>query len=107
MAGYTDFPALKQAGDDSPQQVAKVVNGTLQGKINAGSEITFRASQTTTIITDDRLNTTSNPILMPKTANARTALNTAYVSARSRGSVTFTHASAAAIDQTFIMTILH
>jgi len=42
---------------------------------------------------------------MPTTANARTALNTLYVSARVNGSATLTHASSGNTDQTLGFTI--
>lgn len=85
----------------SDRDLRAIVAGILQGKINAGSTVTLRASQTTTTLTDDKIGSDSVILFMPTTANAKTAAANLYVSARTSGSATLTHASNAAVDQTF------
>lgn len=82
------------------------VNQAIKGKLNALADLTFRANQTTTVLTNERVGVDSYINLMPTTANARTALNTSYVSARTNGTATFTHASASASDAVFVALII-
>lgn len=80
--------------------VQTVVN-LINGKHNATGTVTLRASQTTTTITDPRLTAGSVLSLCPLTANAATAKASVYVSSRDNGTMVLTHASNAAVDQTF------
>lgn len=63
--------------------------------------VTLTASATTTTVTDKSITSESVIALMPTTANAAAALGTTYVSARSKGSFTLTHANNAQTDRTF------
>ena len=79
--------------------ISNTVNNTLDGKLNSTGDVTLRASQTTTTLTDARLGGNSIILFMPITANGRTGLNGMYVSARAEGSATLTHASSSNADQ--------
>lgn len=77
----------------------------LGGSNNTGT-VTLRPSQTTTVIPHQACNPFSHISIMPLTANAQTAfLAGIRVSARSTGSFTLTHASNAAVDQTFTYSV--
>lgn len=81
------------------RQCAITINNVMDGKINSTGEITLTASATSTTLSDARIGANSVILFMPRSANARTALNTLYVSARASGSATLTHASSANTDQ--------
>lgn len=107
MAGRTQFQGLKQAGD-SPEQVSKVVNTILAGKLNCTLAVTLTISVTTTTITDPRINSTSVILLMPKTAHAAAEIGngTIYVSSVALGQAVITHASNTQADRSFTAVIL-
>lgn len=104
MAARTNFPGLKALGDTF-DRISLVVNQLLLGKMNNSLAVTLRASQTTTTVTDDRINTTSYFVFDARTASAKLAAYGAYVSSVGNGTMTITHASAAATDQDFIIGI--
>jgi len=81
------------------RQCAITINNVMDGKINSTGDITLTASATSTTLSDARIGANSVILFMPRSANARTALNTLYVSARASGSATLTHASSANTDQ--------
>ena len=81
------------------RQCAITINNVMDGKINSTGEITLTASATSTTLSDARIGANSVILFMPRSANARTALNTLYVSARASGSATLTHASSTNTDQ--------
>jgi hypothetical protein len=100
-------PEVPLPAEDSPderahrRELARGVRNALQGKtINTGT-VTLTASSTTTTLTDARIGAASILLLMPTTSNAAGALGGLYVSARTRGSATLTHASTVAVDKTF------
>ena len=90
------------------RQLAETANSLRDGKINTRGEITLRASQTTTTLTDTRIGPNSFIALFPLTANAAGKVATTYVSARAttEGQATITHASSADADQDFMYVIL-
>lgn len=105
----------RDAGSDEPasvrqfaRRIADIVLGIMQGRINATTEVTLTASVTTTTITDARLTVQSVIGLTPLTANAAAEKGngTLYVSARTNGSATLTHANNAQTDRTFAVSIL-
>lgn len=81
------------------RQCAITINNVMDGKINSTGDITLTASATSTTLSDARIGANSVILFMPRSANARTALNTLYVSARASGSATLTHASSTNTDQ--------
>ena len=87
------------------RQVAKVVNRSLAGKLNATGTVTLTANAATTVISDARFTVQSFVNFDPLTANASTekANGTIYVTAANRrnSQFTVTHANNAQTDRTF------
>lgn len=84
--------------------IARLANLLLRGKLNATTSLTLAASSTTTTLTNSQLGNSTVVLLMPTTANAKTAfLAGIYIAASTKlkGSCVLTHASNAATDQTF------
>ena len=81
--------------------VSQALNNTIDGKLNSTGNVTLSASATTTTLTDARVGSNSIILFMPTTANANSAKDDLYVSARADGSATLTHASSSNTDQTF------
>jgi hypothetical protein len=105
-------PEVPLPAEDSPderahrRELARGVRNALQGKtINTGS-VTLTASSTTTTLTDARIGAASVLLFMPTTAHAVTAAAALYVSVRTRGSATLTHASSANVDQSFSYVVI-
>jgi hypothetical protein len=96
------FPQVPLSIPDTGQHLRLVstsLNNTINGKLNSTGTITLTASATSTTLTDARISGNSVILFMPTTANGRTALNNLFVSARSNGSATLTHASSSNNDQ--------
>lgn len=95
--GADEWPALRSAWRRLVSILRNIVARDKTGTV------TFRASQTTTTLTDPRITATSQVVLTPTTANANTAWLTHYIAetALVEGSRVITHASAVATDQTF------
>jgi len=74
--------------------------------MNVRTTVTFRDGQTTTTLQDPRINANSHISIEPLTAHAKTAWLTHYISAQTTGSVTWTHANAADVDQDFSVLIV-
>jgi hypothetical protein len=106
VTARTNFPGVKQDGSDSPQQQALVTNQTLLGKTNNTLAVALRAGFTTTVVADPRIDSTSVFVFDPRTANARAALFSAYVSAVANGTMTITHTNTATTDRNFIVAII-
>ncbi len=81
--------------------ISNTVNNTLDGKLNSTGDVTLQASQTTTTLVDERISVNSVIILEPTNANSNTAKANLYVSAKTDGSATLTHASSSNTDQKF------
>lgn len=71
------------------------------GASNSLDEITLSAGATATLVTDRRATPDSHIALCPLTANAAAAIPTTYVSSRTQGAFTLSHANAATVDRTF------
>lgn len=84
---------VRQYGDtvEMVRELATTLNLVLQGRINAVGSFTVGAADTSTVVSDVLAHSGSVPLLMP--ANATAAAMTPYVSARSLGSFTLTHAA--------------
>lgn len=103
-----NFPGAPRDLEDGRQHrraLATTVNRINAGKFNATGELTLRASETTTVLTDPRLTPTSFLGLWPLTANAAGELDAqhpyAAEAARGVGEWTLTHRSDAGTDRTF------
>src|ERR1044072_7316279 len=84
----TNLPVINQA-----------VRALAEGASNSLSQVTLTPSATTTTVLDSLATADSHVALCPLTANAAAAIPTTYVSARSPGAFTLTHANAAAVDR--------
>lgn len=111
--GYPVVPENSNNSNEHRRLIARAVNGILKGKMNVAQSITFNPSATTTVINDARIGAASAVLLTPLTANAATAYVAGwYVTNQlpgvgtTSGSLTLNHASNAAIDQNFTLTIL-
>ncbi|MFM0263328.1 hypothetical protein [Paraburkholderia sediminicola] len=102
IKGYPLVPETMANEVEHRRQLAQRANGALQGKLNAVTQVTLTPSSTTTTLTDARIGATTGIFFSPLTNDAVTAqISGLRVSARQKGQATLTHASAAAIDQTF------
>lgn len=82
--------------------IADAVNGLIDGKLNVVGTLTLEANTTTTTVADNKFESNMVPWLMPSSANGAAALTNVYVSARTKGSFTLTHANNAQTDRTFL-----
>jgi len=87
------------------KKTADAVNAILNGRRNNVTSITLTASAASSTLTDARIHPDSHIDLTPTTANAAAAVGTTYVSARTTGSATITHANNAQTDRTFTVEI--
>lgn len=98
------FPAVPLTMPNQSQHLRLVstsLNNTINGKLNSTGTITLTASATSTTLTDERIGGDSVILFMPTTVNGKTAFANLFVSARSNGTATLTHASSSNTDQTF------
>lgn len=77
------------------------INAIIDGRSNAVGSVTLTANTTTTVVEDNRFQSEMIPMLCPMTANAAAAVTTTYVSDRTKGSFTLTHANNAQLDREF------
>jgi hypothetical protein len=86
-------------------QAARLLRAVVSGETENTFKGTLRANQTTSTFTDPRIKFGSAVIPVPQTANA-SAIAPPYPSSIENGSVTFTHASNANADKTFLFVIV-
>ena len=94
-------PIVNPMADEHRRQIAIVLNNSLDGKLNSTGDVTLRASQATTTLVDERISLNSVIILEPTNANSNAAKTNLFVSAKTNGSATLTHASSSNTDQNF------
>lgn len=106
--GYTAVSEFDLDEKEHRRKLAKGINGVLQGKLNAVTTLTLTANAATSTITDARLTPKSFIGYMPTTANASAEIGagTIYISARTVGSATVTHANNAQVDRTYTLLII-
>jgi|TARA_R110000824_G_scaffold71433_3_gene182774 sugar (pentulose or hexulose) kinase len=83
------------------RQTVQAVRRIMEGKINATGTVTLTASSATSTLTDALIGNDTVIVFMPKTANAAAEMDSLYVSARTTGSSTLTHANNGQTDRTF------
>lgn len=95
---------LQTYGDEATHrlQIANTVNALLRGRANVADTFTLAAGATTTVVSDTAFESSMVPVWTPTTANAATAMTNLYVSARTKGGFTLTHANTATVDRTFL-----
>lgn len=100
--GFVVPPEMIEDEKEHRRQIAKVVQGAMQGKLNATLTVTLSTSSTTTTVTDLRLGAGSHLSLMPTTASARDAQKSGiwWDNAKS-GSIRANHLSTTLADMTF------
>lgn len=98
-ATVTNYLGLPDLGGP-PDQVARVVNRLLQGKMNNVAEVTLTANSTTTTLNDVRIGAFSLVVLQPITADA-TSEGIPQQSGHADGSCTLTHANDASTTRTY------
>jgi hypothetical protein len=106
MTGYPIAPLFLSDEKEHRRQLAQFLNNTIAGHLNAVTNVTLTPSATTTTVTDARIGPNTHMSFTPLTANAATARAALYVSARSKGSATLTHANSANADQTFSVLLI-
>jgi hypothetical protein len=111
-------PAPAQTSWNSPQvipiinrylaAVRRVVNNSLQGKLNAVLDVTLAANIDTTAINDPRIGVNSSIQWAPLTPTAAAEFvgGSMYLAAIDQGSATLAHSVAGGADRRFRLTII-
>lgn len=84
------------------QRLAESVNGLIDGKLDVIGSVTLTANAASTAVVDTKFESVMVPVMIPTTANAAAALATTYLSARTNGGFTLTHANNAQTDRSFL-----
>lgn len=77
-----------------------------QGHLGNVSSLTLATSAASTVVTDFRVGAGSVIGLMPTTLNAAAALASTYISSRSAGAFTISHANTGTADRAFAYSVL-
>lgn len=101
---------IRPSGGTS-RQVADKLNQIAQGRLDSIGEVTLAAGAASTAVSDEGAlfaHSGSVILLSPLTAHAAAEIGagTLYVSSRSRGSFTLTHANNAQTDRTFSYVVI-
>jgi hypothetical protein len=99
------LPRVPIRGLTAEQQLrkhAESINGLIDGKLDVTGSVTLDANAATTVVADNKFESAMVPVFVPITANAASALAGLYVSARTQGGFTLTHANNAQTDKTFL-----
>ena len=107
LSARSRYLGLPPPGGD-PRKAAAVMDGILQGKLNAVVEVTLAANAMSSIVTDARIGPNSWFWGMALTASAALEVSrkAMYVASRGKGTATIVHAADPATDRTFAMAIL-
>jgi hypothetical protein len=102
IQGYPLAPETLSNDVEHRRKIAQTANLAMQGKLNAVTQVTLTPNSTTTTLTDARIGAQTGIFFSALTNDAVTAsLSGLYVSSQKKGQATLTHASSAAVDQTF------
>lgn len=99
-------PSTPPFTDDILVQIAQAVVRIMTGGQNVTGTVTLTASQASTVVDDDRVGPETVINMMPETLNAAGALSTTYISARTDGKFTISHANNAQTDRDFAYSIV-
>lgn len=94
--------AIRGLNDPNLQRHAESINGLIDGKLDVTGSVTLTASSATTVVTDNKFESGMVPVFTPITANGAAALAGMYVSARTKGGFTLTHANNSQTDKSFL-----
>lgn len=100
MSGNCPSPNEKD-----PFRIVRGIRDLFEGRRNTTGSFTLTANAASTVVTHANFGAASVPHFTATTANAATALATTYVSARTNGTFTVTHANNAQTDRTFYYSI--
>ncbi len=84
------------------ERLASAVNALIAGKLDVARSFTLAANATSTTVSDNKFESNMAVVWVPTTANAAGAVGGLYLSGRSQGSFTLTHANTATTDRTFL-----
>ena len=84
------------------ERLASAVNALIAGKLDVVGSFTLAANATSTTVSDNKFESNMAVVWVPTTANAAGAVGGLYLSGRSQGSFTLTHANTATTDRTFL-----
>lgn len=90
-----------RTNDPVLQRHAESINALIDGRSAVTGEITLTENSATTVVADNKFESSMVPVFVPLTANAAGALAGMYVSNRTQGGFTLTHANTATTDRTF------
>ena len=92
----------------TPEQAVIGIEQALNGKLRSYGSLTLDAGTAATTFVDSRIGPASYIGLMPTTANAAAEIGagTCYISARTNGSATITHANNANADKSFMTVVI-
>lgn len=86
-------------------RIVQAIIQLVEGRHNAFGSLTLTPAATTTVVSHPNCGLDSVVLLSPRTANAAAAISTTYVSSKSLGGFTLTHANNAQVDRTFDYTV--
>lgn len=87
--------------DAKQWEIEDTINRLMRGYTNTVGTCTLTPSTVSTVVSDLNVHSASHVALTPLSANAAAALTGLYVSSRTTGSFTLTHASNAQTDKIF------
>ncbi len=99
------IPRVPLRGLAAEQQLtrhAESINGLIDGRLDVTNTVTLTENSATTVVLDNKFESSMVPLFTPTTANAAGALATLRVSSRGQGTFTLTHANTATTDRTFL-----
>lgn len=107
FSGFPGVPEYMAREDEHRRQIARVLNSTRQGKVNATLDITLRVNQITTTVTDARVGYTSWLGFMGLTEAGAGAIGRGiWVTALKSGSCVLNHQASAETDQDIRLLIM-
>ena len=109
MTAYQPVPDFLVDEKEHRRQIARQVNGLLQGKLNVALDVTLTANAGNTTITDARIGATSAVVpAMALTVHAASELasGNVYVDGLTKGSCVVHHSNNAQTDRTIRFLIL-
>lgn len=98
------IPKVALRGHGAAEQFtrhAESINGLIDGKADVTGSVTLTANSATTAVVDNKFESNMVPVFVPLTANAAAAIGGMYVSTRTQGGFTLTHANDANTDKEF------